>query len=175
MLRPIRVKSGKAQNKQMFFRSAPKSRRKGAGRMAGIASMKTGFSYWAGFLFSGVLRSWTMSNSNLIEHLTLALDELQRAEAGLDWVSDTGEVLTVNEAAQLADCSVETVRRWASDFGIGRLFASSLWLISRRRLLAHIERRHGKAAMLAAASRGKNLHRSLSSALSIRVRATSSA
>jgi hypothetical protein len=37
------------------------------------------------------------------------------------------------------------------------LFASSLWLIGRRRLLAHIERRHGKAAMLAAASRGKKI------------------
>jgi len=116
-----------------------------------------------------------MSNGTVIEHLTLALEALQRAECGVDWVSDKDEVLTITEASELAGCSAETCRRWCADFELGRLFAGSLWLVSRRRLLALIERRSGKAAMLAAASRGKNLHRSLSSALSIRVRATSSA
>jgi hypothetical protein len=66
----------------------------------------------------------------------------------------------------------ETLRRWCGDFQLGRLFASSLWLVSRRRLLAHIERRYGKAALLAAASRGKKHVRSLPSSLSIRVRTT---
>ena len=102
----------------------------------------------------------------------LALEEARRAETGLDWVSDRSEVLTIAEASELAGCSAETCRRWCSDFEIGRLFAGSLWLVSRGRLLAHIERRHGKAAMLAAMSRGKNLHRSLPSSLRMPVRAT---
>jgi len=114
-----------------------------------------------------------MSNGTVIEHLTLALEALQRAECGVDWVSDKDEVLTITEASELAGCSAETCRRWCADFELGRLFAGSLWLVSRRRLLRHIEHTKGKATMLAAMSRGKKTVRSLSSSLSIRVGATS--
>jgi hypothetical protein len=113
-----------------------------------------------------------MSNKTVIEHLMLDLEAAQRADCGVDWVSDRSEVLTIAEASELAGCSAETCRRWCNDFEIGRLFAGSLWLVSRRRLLALIERRSGKAAMLAAASRGKKHVRSLSSSLSIRVGTT---
>jgi hypothetical protein len=64
--------------------------------------------------------------ASVIEHLVLALEELQRVECGVDWVDDLQEVLTISEACELAGCSPETMRRWCSDFQIGRLFASSL-------------------------------------------------
>ena len=76
------------------------------------------------------------------------------------------------EAAEMAECSQETIRRWCGDHRIGKLFAGSLWLVSRRRMLQLIERKSGKAAMLNAAARGKKHVRCLSLPHQTRVGAT---
>jgi hypothetical protein len=114
-----------------------------------------------------------MGNTTLIEHLTAVIEELRAAEGGLDWVTDLDEILTIAEASELAGVTPETMRRWCGDFQLGRLFASSLWLVSRRRLLVHIERRHGRAAMLKAAGKGKNRTRCLPSQVRMPVGTTS--
>jgi hypothetical protein len=77
--------------------------------------------------------------------------------AAPDWIDDDAEVMTLVEAAVISDTHPETVRRWCVETRprIGKLYADSLWLISRRRLLMYIERRFGRMAMLAAADRGK--------------------
>jgi excisionase family DNA binding protein len=112
-------------------------------------------------------------NSNtLVEYLTLALEEAHRTGAGIDWVDAEGEIMTVAEAAEMAECSQETIRRWCGDHRIGKLFAGSLWLVSRRRMLQLIERKSGKAAMLNAAARGKKHVRCLSLPHQTRVGAT---
>jgi hypothetical protein len=77
--------------------------------------------------------------------------------AAFDWVDDPDEILTVVEAAALAEASGETIRRWCSENRIGRLFAGSLWLVSK-----HIEARSGEAAMLKALYRGEKMQRCLS-------------
>lgn len=90
--------------------------------------------------------------------------------AGDDWVAlhyqHEPEVLRSDEAAAIADCSSETIRKWcaeaaAADRPIGVRFAAGVWLVSRVRLLDEIERRHGLSARLAAEGRAKKMHKSL--------------
>ena len=102
-----------------------------------------------------------VDKATVAERLEQIAAELRRADR-VDWVDDPNEVLTIAEAAQVAGRSDETIRRWCADHRIGRLFATSLWLVSRRRLLQHIERRFGRPAMVLAMSRGQMQHRSLS-------------
>ena len=66
--------------------------------------------------------------------------------------------LRTDEAAYIADCSDQTVRRYAeqaADAGrpIGIFIARSIWLIDLQLLLGEIERRHGQAARVAAGKR----------------------
>jgi hypothetical protein len=99
--------------------------------------------------------------ATIVEQLLVIVEELRAREDadGGDWFDD---VCTATEAAAIAGITAETARKWAQDFGLGRLYAGSLWLISKRKLLRHIERRYGLPAMLEAASRGKKHQRSVS-------------
>jgi len=72
----------------------------------------------------------------IAEPLAAIAEEVRRIEA-VDWIDDPHEILACSEAARLVGKSDETIRRWCSEAKIGRMFAGSLWLISRRRLLQH--------------------------------------
>jgi hypothetical protein len=74
-----------------------------------------------------------------------------------DWADDDGELLLSHEASRLADVSPETIRRWAEVHKLGRLFAGSVWVISRQRLFRFLERRFGESAMLEAKTRAEEL------------------
>jgi hypothetical protein len=91
-------------------------------------------------------------------------DAVERLDHAGDWVDDDGELLPTNEAAEIAAVSPETIRRWCSDspHRIGRLFAGSLWLVSRTRLPQLITRRFGRPAMLEARSRAEKMRQSRS-------------
>ncbi len=79
-----------------------------------------------------------------------------------DWVDAfaEGDAIGSEEAAFIVGCSPQTIRRKAAEAAaagrpIGIWFAQSLWLISKRRLLADIEKRDGRHERLAAESRAK--------------------
>src|SRR5262249_38163004 len=59
-----------------------------------------------------------------------AADSVARLDAVSDWVDAEHELLTVAEASAVAHVSSETIRRWAADHRLARLFADSLWLVS---------------------------------------------
>jgi len=88
---------------------------------------------------------------------------LRQVSAPRDWLDELeagGDAVKADEAAFIADVSVDTVRRMAiaaSEGGkpIGILVAGSLWLISRRRLLDAIELKEGRPARLQAESRAR--------------------
>lgn len=91
---------------------------------------------------------------------------MARSRAAGDWV-DGFELLTSDEAALIAECSTETVRRRAAAAAangrrIGRQFAT-IWIISLSRLLDHIECTEGKPARLAAQTRAEKLSKTRSS------------
>jgi hypothetical protein len=80
-----------------------------------------------------------------------------------DWLDawTEGELITTDEAANVANCSAETIRRRAdeaADVGhpIGMQLAT-VWIISLPRLLRDIERRQGRPARLEAATRAKKI------------------
>jgi len=127
---------------------------------AGLGSARSGAAGQASLAACAIIGGMS-DKLTISEKLEAIAAELRRAER-VDWVDDPNEVLTVAEAAHIAGRSDETIRRWCGEYKIGRLFASSLWLVSRRRLLQHIERRFGRPAMVLALSRGQMQHRSLS-------------
>ena len=86
-----------------------------------------------------------MTNEALLAELK---DRLTRTQP--DWVDDyrSGEVLKTDEAAIIAACSSETIRRRAAEAAergrpIGVLIAKAVWFISLKRLLEDIELRDG--------------------------------
>jgi hypothetical protein len=96
--------------------------------------------------------------------LTEISERLKHVETPPDWVDGyrAGEVLRTDQAACIAAVSDETIRRRcheADNTGrpIGILIAKAVWLVSRKRLLADIERRGGRHARLAAESRAEKL------------------
>ena len=100
-----------------------------------------------------------MTNEALLAELK---DRLTRTQP--DWVDDyrSGEVLKTDEAAIIAACSSETIRRRAAEAAergrpIGVLIAKAVWFISLKRLLEDIELRDGKHERMAAESRAKKL------------------
>ena len=97
---------------------------------------------------------------SIAEALHRAADSVARLDAVSDWVDAEHELLTVAEASAVANVSSETIRRWAADHRLGRLFADSLWLVSYRRLLAYIEKRSGRAALLDAQRRADEMFKS---------------
>jgi excisionase family DNA binding protein len=84
--------------------------------------------------------------SDIAERLCTAAADVARL--GGDWVDDEREVLTVVEAAQISEVSPETIRRWCGEAKLGRLFAGSLWLISRSRLERYLARRRGRSVVV---------------------------
>ena len=111
-----------------------------------------------------------LSNATLIAELSARLARSAGAEE--DWVAayERGEVLRTDEAALIADVSVDTLRRYcshAADVGqpLGVCIAGAVWLVSVRRLLADIERRKGHHARLVAEERAAKLQKSRSSPL----------
>lgn len=109
-----------------------------------------------------------MTDPSDIEKLRAAcratLDACNRIDLGKpnpDWLNqfDEGEILRADEAAKVANCSPETIRRRcveALEIGepIGRSVAG-IWLLSRSRLLRWIELRDGRPGRLAAETRLK--------------------
>jgi hypothetical protein len=90
------------------------------------------------------------------------LDRLDKVVPGGDWVDEwvEGDAIRTDEAAFIAGCSMQTVRRIAvaatmAGKPIGRLISKSVWLISRRRLLNWIERHHRTPARVEAEARAE--------------------
>jgi hypothetical protein len=100
--------------------------------------------------------------ATISERLEAIAAELRRNETVI-WVDDDAEVLRLAEAAELVGKTSETIRRWCqecdSDHRLGRCFAGSLWLVSRRRLLEYYEARFGRPELVVALSKSKNQHR----------------
>lgn len=89
------------------------------------------------------------------------LDRLDKLPGG-DWVDEwvEGDAIRTDEAAFLAGCSAQTIRRdaaaaTAAGRPIGRLISKSVWLISRRRLLNRIESTEGLPARVEAEARAE--------------------
>jgi hypothetical protein len=115
-----------------------------------------------------------MMNKTLddLDDVTLLAELLARARSAIpesapDWVAlhfqHKPEVLRVDQAAVIAGKSAETIRKWCTDLAavgrpIGVRFAGSVWLVSRKRLLAEIERRYGPSGRLAAEARAKKMN-----------------
>ncbi|MDA9427127.1 hypothetical protein [Bradyrhizobium sp. CCBAU 53380] len=73
-----------------------------------------------------------------------------------------GDAIGTDEAAYIAGCSPQTIRRRAVEAAaagnpIGVWFAQSVWLISKQLLLEDIERRDGRYGRNAAISRAENM------------------
>jgi hypothetical protein len=111
-----------------------------------------------------------LTTDELIEILR---ERLKRAEAVGDWVdaAHDGELLTSQQAAEVADVTAETIRVYAeraeaSGRPIGVQFARAadgsrgVWIISRARLLAYIARHDGAPARLIAEKRAEKLPKS---------------
>jgi hypothetical protein len=90
------------------------------------------------------------------------LDRLDKLAPGGDWVDEwvEGDAIRTDEAASIAGCSMQTVRRTAvaaslAGKPIGRLISKAVWLISRRRLLDWIEHNEGLPARVEAVARAE--------------------
>ena len=90
------------------------------------------------------------------------LDQLGKVAPGGDWVDEwvEGDAIRTDEAASIAGCSMQTVRRTAvaaslAGKPIGRLISKAVWLISRRRLLDWIEHNEGLPARVEAVARAE--------------------
>jgi hypothetical protein len=112
---------------------------------------------------SGILVCSTTVSSVRDDELIAAITERFAVPTG-DWVAAyrDGDALTTAEAGMVADCSAETVRRHAIEAAkagnpLGICIAESVWLISLRRLLDHIEHRHDRHERLTAESRAKKV------------------
>jgi hypothetical protein len=99
--------------------------------------------------------------AQLLEQIAAELRQLPESR---HWIDDyfSGEMLYTYQAAEIASCSDETIRRKCeaavlTDRRLGILIAGSVWLVSRSRLFDHIELHDGKPAMLAARSRAEKL------------------
>jgi hypothetical protein len=97
----------------------------------------------------------------MLEQMAAELRQRPAAACG-DWVSAfvDGDAIGTDEAAFIAKCSAQTIRRHAAeaaatDKPLGIWFAQSVWLISKTRLLAWIEEREGRSGRLAAESRAR--------------------
>jgi len=136
------------------------SARSGAAAQASLAQGNR--SHRGRFFFVQVCYHLDMAdNATIVEQLLIIIEEL-RAREDADGGDVFDDIVTVSEAASIANITAETMRKWAQDFALGRLYAGSLWLVSRRRLLRHIEKRYGLPAMFQAASRDKKHQRSVS-------------
>jgi hypothetical protein len=89
------------------------------------------------------------------------LDRLDKLP-GCDWVDEwvEGDAIRTDEAAFIAGCSAQTIRRdaaaaTAAGKPIGRLISKSVWLISRRRLLNWIEGTEDLSARVEAETRAE--------------------
>jgi hypothetical protein len=78
----------------------------------------------------------------------------------LNWVEayHHGDALRTDEAAYIADCSDQTIRRYAEQAAsaghpLGIFLAKSIWLIDLNLLLQEIDRRHGAEARAEAEKR----------------------
>jgi hypothetical protein len=87
-----------------------------------------------------------------------------RSHDPLHWIDAhrVGEILRTDEAAVVADCSAETIRRrckTSAEHGrrIGLQIAESIWFVSTQRLLDWIEQNEGKPKRLAAETRLKKV------------------
>ncbi len=85
----------------------------------------------------------------------------QRVPTG-DWVDAfvEGDVVTTDIAAGVANCSVSTIRRRCAEAAqkgrpIGILIATSIWLVSLKRLLDWITQNEGLPARLEAETRAR--------------------
>ena len=97
----------------------------------------------------------------ITQQLRRQLDRLDKLPGG-DWVDEwvEGDAIRTDEAAFIAGCSAQTVRRDAAAAAaigkpIGRLISKSVWLISRRRLLNWIEGTEGLPARVEAEARAE--------------------
>jgi hypothetical protein len=85
-----------------------------------------------------------MSARDIAQQLHRIAESVARLDHISDWVDDPDELLLSHEASRLANVSPETIRRWAETHKLGRLFAGSVWVISRQRLFRFLERRFGE-------------------------------
>jgi hypothetical protein len=97
----------------------------------------------------------------IIQQVRRLLDRLDKLPGG-DWVDGwiEGDAIRTDEAATIAGCSAQTIRRdaaaaMAAGRPIGRLISKSVWLISRRRLLNWIEGTEGLSARVEAEARAE--------------------
>src|SRR5882724_1322247 len=88
--------------------------------------------------------------------------ELRQLPPCTDWVAAfvDGDAVGTDEAAFVANCSAQTIRRRAIEAAaigkpIGVWFAKSVWMISLARLLDAIEEREGRSERLSAMSRAE--------------------
>lgn len=98
----------------------------------------------------------------ITDNMRRELDRLDQMEHAADWVNAwiEGDAIGTDEAAFIAGCSTQTIRRIASSAErtgnpIGRQVSKSVWLISRRRLLNWIERHDSFPARVAAQARAE--------------------
>ena len=93
---------------------------------------------------------------NIAETLRRAADAVDALDAAGDWIDAwASDVLTSDQAGIIAECSAATVRRRAAEFAavnrpIGINIGGSVWLISKSRWLALIQREQGATAAVAA-------------------------
>jgi hypothetical protein len=99
---------------------------------------------------------------DLMREVHRLLDQLDKIAPGGDWVDEwvEGDAIRTDEAASIAGCSMQTVRRTAvaaslAGKPIGRLISKAVWLISRRRLLDWIEHNEGLPARVEAVARAE--------------------
>jgi len=99
---------------------------------------------------------------DLMREVHRLLDQWDKSAPGGDWVDEwvEGDAIRTDEAASIAGCSMQTVRRTAvaaslAGKPIGRLISKAVWLISRRRLLDWIEHNEGLPARVEAVARAE--------------------
>ena len=99
---------------------------------------------------------------DILREVHRLLDQLDKVAPGGDWVDEwvEGDAIRTDEAASIADCSMQTIRRTAvaaslAGKPIGRLISKAVWLISRRRLLDWIEHNEGLPARVEAVARAE--------------------
>ncbi|MCK1638963.1 hypothetical protein IVA95_15475 [Bradyrhizobium sp. 157] len=96
-----------------------------------------------------------------LEQITAQVRQLPPSN---DWVDayGTGDAVTSDAAGFIADVSSATIRRRATEAAacgkpLGVLIASSIWLISERRLIGWIRDHEGEHAALCATTRARKL------------------